>query len=198
MFDISSSELLRLCQGIINYPPPFYSIQQTFVCDLYTTGCRPQEVLEPVRWQQSEMSVSYWTLQPLKGNFTREIPKCFLSDHLNDAITNQYQPYYNLSLRQLEYSMKQITSVGRVEVETKEMVAYIFRYNLVKMLIAAGQSNSEIQTHFGWKNPPMPWNYGSKQLKVTYFNIPTETYYLTSSNCFNLVDSDGSKIVSQS
>lgn len=197
MFDITADELLQLTQFLVNYPPPFYSIQQTFVSDLYTTGCRPQELIQVNRWQQSIEDLNAWTMQPQKGNFTREIPKCFLSDHLNTAITDQYRPYQRLSIRQLEYSMKQIIPTGTVEVETKEMVAYIFRYNLVKQLISQGKTNSEIQTHFGWKNPPMPFNYGSKHLTVRYFNIPAETFYITTSNCINLVDYNQDKIVSQ-
>jgi hypothetical protein len=197
MTDINSQELLQICQFICNFPPPFYSIVSDFVNDLYTTGARPTELLETNRWQQSIINIGYWTMQPQKGNNTREILKTSLSNNLNNAIINQVRPYQMLSLRQLEYSMKQIIPTGPVEKDTKAMVSYIFRYNKVKMLLGTGATNTQIQTFFGWLNPPMPWNYGSAQLSVLIPNIPAETFFITDSANNNLVDSDGNFIVSQ-
>lgn len=195
MTDINSSELLRICQYIGNFPPFYYSIAQDFCNDLYTTGCRPTELIEVTRWEQSIFDADYWTMQPQKGNNQREILKASLSDGLNAAIIGQYRPYNRLTIRQLEYAMKQYITTGMIAKDDKEMVSYIFRYNKVKMLLAEGATNPEIQEYFGWLNPPMPWNYGSAQLKVQYFVIPTETYFVTDPAHNRIVDSNGDTII---
>jgi hypothetical protein len=197
MFDISATELQSLCQYICNFPPPFYSIVSDFVNDLYATGCRPTELIQTNRWVQSLIDINYWTMQPQKGNNTREILKSSVSNNLNQAIINQVKPYQQLTVRQLEYSMKQIIPVGHIYKETKEMVSYIFRYNRVKILLGTGATNGQIQTFFGWLNPPMPWNYGSAQISVQLNLLPPETYYLNSNSNDRLIDFDGSVIISQ-
>ena len=190
MTEITDSELLRICQFVSNYPQTFYTTIESFINDLYTTGCRPNELLQLTRWVQSENHIEYFSMQPEKGNLSREIPKAFLSQNFINAWLGSYRPYQKLSLRQLEYGMKQVIPNGKIKVEHKEMVAYIFRYNKVKMLVGAGYNNSYIQTFFGWLNPPMPWNYNSKIILVSNPTIPVETYTLTNSRNENLIDND--------
>ena len=197
MFNISTTELQSLCQYICNFPPPFYSIVSDFVNDLYTTGCRPTELIQTNRWIQSIIDANYWTMQPQKGNNTREILKSSISTNLNQAIINQVRPYQHLTVRQLEYSMKQIIPVGTITKDTKEMVSYIFRYNRVKILLGKGATNGQIQTFFGWLNPPLPWNYGSAQLAIQINALPAETNYLNDNANNRLINSDGAVIISQ-
>lgn len=136
-------------------------------------------------------------MQPQKGNLTREIPKASLSQNLNDAISGQYDSYNGLTIRQIEYAIKQINPVGRMEVGNREMVAYLFRYNKVKMLYDAGWTDSEIQVYFGWVNPPIPWNYNSKIVEVEFFDIPAETFYIMDAANNILVDDSTDRILSQ-
>jgi hypothetical protein len=197
MFALNNQEVLQLSQYFLTAPFRFYNIVSSFVSDAYSCGARPSEFLEVDRWQESIIDSNYWTMQPQKGNSTREILKASLSDNLNDAIIGQYPSYNGLTLRQIEYAIKQINPVGRMEVGNREMVAYLFRYNKVKTLYDAGWTDSEIQLYFGWLNPPIPWDYNSKIVEVEFYDVPAETFYIMDPQNNVLADDSNNRIVSQ-
>jgi hypothetical protein len=197
MFALNNQEVLQLSQYFLTAPFRFYDVVSSFVSDAYNCGARPMELLEISRWSDSMVNPGYWTMQPQKGNLTREILKTSLSSNLNNAIAGAFAPYNGLSLRQIEYAIKQINPCGRMEVGSREMVAYLFRYNKVKMMFDSGATNTEIQTYFGWLNPPIPWNYNSKIVEVEYYNVPNESFYIMNSDNTILQDSNNDFIISQ-
>lgn len=169
MTPITDEELDELCILIRDAAPPFYEVVASFVNDLYNTGCRPMELLQVDRWELQPSSPPYYTMQPGKGNFLRAILQSDISTDLQEAIQFNYKPYQDLTLRQLEFSMKQVNPAGKCYHMTKEMVSYLFRYNRCKILVNDGIPDSGIQEYFGWYNPGMPWSYGSSVIEVTNY-----------------------------
>lgn len=196
MPSITNNELDIICQFITNYPPPFYESVQSFAQDLYSTGCRPEELLDVSRWITSILDPAFFTLTPLKGNFTREILKGALSDNFILAWTNNVMPYESLSLRQLNYSMKQIYPVGRMFSITKIIVSYPFRYNAVRRLLSQGFTQAQISVIFGWVAPTIIASYSTQPIESTGGGIPAETFYLMNVNIDKVVDSTGDNIIS--
>lgn len=196
MATLTNQELDRICQDLTVYQPPFYAVCLDFVCDLYTTGCRPEELIQYTRWIQSIIDPDSWELTPEKGNFSREIKKCILSDNLNAAIVAQVRPYESLTIRQLEYSMKQIFPIETLFAITKIIVAYPFRYNAVRRLLDSGYTQLQISSYFGWVSPTIIATYTTRDIDYFIGTIPAQTYYLWNSNCIRLIDSNGDFIIS--
>lgn len=194
---ITDEELDIICQFVVNYPPPFYTITTSFLQDLYNTGCRPMELLMIDRWTTTPGDSSTYTLDPLKGNNPRIISKSLLSENLIYAIDNSIAPYQNLSLRQLEYSMKKVFPVERIYAETKIIVAYPFRYNRVRKALASGMTQSQISIMFGWVSPTINATYSTQDLYIDGGVVPPETYFIINSNLDRIIDNNGDLIISQ-
>jgi hypothetical protein len=197
MTQINDNELERICQFLTLETPPFYSEVLKYLCDVYVTGCRATEPLLYNRWSWNDPDSDHVTLDPLKLSNDRVFKKAMLSDSLLLAIENQIAPYGGLTLRQLEYSMRQVSSFGTVSLEERYTIAYIYRYNKVRELIRDGMTQAQVDSYFGWLNAAMSERYTDANLYVLNYVIPTETYYLSNINNFQLVDSNGDMIVSE-
>jgi hypothetical protein len=194
---INNNELLRICQYLTLVAPPFYLEVTNYLNDLYVTGCRATEPLLFNRWTWNTPTADEVTLTPLKLSHDRTFKKGMLSDSLLFAIENQVKPYGGLSLRQIEYSMRQVSQFGTVQLTDRNTIAYIYRYYKVRDLLNDGLSQAEVNTLFGWNNPTMSERYTDADLYVTIFDIPAETYYLSSWNNDTINDSDGTYIISE-
>jgi hypothetical protein len=197
LYPIDNTQLNLICQFYTTTKPPFYSLVQSAMQDLYNTGCRPSEIIKFDLWQQDPGNSDNWQLQPLKGNNIRTIPKNLLSDSLNYAIQNQIKPYQGLTVRQIEYSMKQIAPFGVVTTDDKFAICYCFRYNKVRLLLAEGYDQSFISQYFGWIEPTIQAQYSYRQLYIYYNDLPAETFFISNINQDILIDNDNSIILSQ-
>ena len=148
MIAINDDELLILCQFMVLAPPPFYSTVSEFLFDIYVTGCRPNELLDISLWSENVIDSEYWDLQPLKGNNVRTFKKVMLSDSLNYAIVNSVDPYDGITLRQIEYSIKQISPFITVMLLDRYAVVYCNRYNKVRDYLRDGKTQLEITALF--------------------------------------------------
>ena len=172
MFLLSNAQLLELCQFLLTATQPYYPLASDYLRDLFYTGCRSMEPLTPALWQFNPAPGDGYLLQPLKGNFVREILPGRMSANFDFAIENNIQPYNGLTLRQLEYSMKIINPCGNMTVGNRETVTYIFRYNYINTLLAEGLTTEEIRVIMGWYNPGMPHSYASKDVYVQFNPFP--------------------------
>lgn len=163
-YPIDDDYLNRLCYHLSQENYIYYQVSQAYRQDLYNTGCRPMELLQPDRW--SITGANEATMQPLKGNNPRTIQKTLLSDELLFAIDNQVPPYQGLSLRQLSSVTKKIIPVLMPSAGSKSAIDYIFRYNYVKRLHNAGASDAAIQAKMGWISALLPASYYTQSIQA--------------------------------
>lgn len=195
MTQISNDELTRICQFLTLADPPFYPLVSQYLADMYVTGCRAEEPLAFDRWTWNSPDADHVTLDPFKLSHDRTFKKTMLSESLLFAIENQVKPYGNLSLRQLEYSMRQVSPFGTASLTDRYIIAYIFRYFKVRDLLNDGWTQAEINTWFGWNNPAMSERYTDAELFIYTNSIPTETFNVRNYNAMVLVDANGNNIV---
>lgn len=195
MTQIDNSELTRICQFLTLAPPPFYSVVSEYLNDMYVTGCRAEEPLTINRWTWNSPDADHVTLSPFKLSNDRVFKKTFLSSSLLLAIENQIDPYDGLSLRQLEYSMRQVSAFGTASLTDRYIIAYIFRYYRVRDYIADGKTQAEVNSIFGWQNLTMSERYTDAELFVYNYIIPAETYYIRDQAANIIVDANGDRIV---
>lgn len=185
---VTDNELDLLCQWLSQQTYIYYPVATDFILDLYNTGCRPMELLTQGLWNY--VSSTDIELTPLKGNNTRTFTEAELSNGLVYAIQNDIRPYNALSLRQLTSVMKKIITWFKLETADKSAIDYAFRYNKVKQLHNAGNSDATIQTIFGWIEPAMPASYYSQDLFIVG-NFPPDINGL-------IIDYDGTFVIDDS
>jgi hypothetical protein len=162
---LTDSQLDDICLSLIGYPYTYYPGTADWCFDLYNTGCRPNEILDYTRWLY--VNDSDIQLTPLKGNSTRFFTSANLSIELYNAVKFGFPPYESLTLRQLEYNMYNALSVTSIGTINKSAIAYIYRYNYVKLLHNASVSDADILTQMGWSYPWLPYIYWSHDIYST-------------------------------
>ncbi len=168
---------------------------KSFLRDIYTTGCRPEELLNTLLWAVDPIDPSLFLLTPLKGNLIRTIPRQYLSGDFNSSFDLSLDPYGSLSLRQLEYSIKQVAPFGVVLTGNRFAVVYAFRYNRIREYIFYGYTQAEVNVIFGWINPLMSTRYTDAILSVFSYLIPAETYFLNDSNANHVIDENDDIVI---
>lgn len=163
---LTDEQLQELCNYLSETSYIYYPIATSFFMDLYKTGCRPMELLTMSRWNY--IGPTQIELTPEKGNNIRTFTEADLSEDLLFSIINQVRPYEALSLRQLTSVLKKILPVIQVTTDVKSAIDYMFRYNKVKTLHNAGQTDLQIATTFGWSTPLLSASYYG----MAIFSIP--------------------------
>lgn len=195
MIPLDNTDLNYLCQYLAVTEYIYYPVATQFFSDLYNTGCRPKELLAYSRWNY--IDPSNIMLSPFKGNAARTFTADQLSDSLLFAIINQIAPYDGLSYRQLKAVLFHIIPVLLPQTENKSAIDYIFRYNKVRQLLAAGMSAADVQAYMGWISADFVTLYSARAL-FTHTPVPDFVYPTIQDNAGNdLIDSDGSLIVYQ-
>lgn len=178
LYPITDTELDNLCIYLTQTPYIYYPQTQTFLTDLYNTGCRPNELLEIFRWNYVDATHIYLTVE--KQGTTRTFTSTDLSSNLLFAIQNNIDPYNGLTLRQLTWVEKKILPVIQMQTSNKSAITYIFRYNYVKKLHNAGKTDAEIRTIMSWSALFEPSIYYDQTLYST--TPPTPIFYNTISD----------------
>lgn len=125
--------------------------------NIYSTGCRPAELLDVSRWSIGAGSTV--VLQPLKGNNERVIEDVSVSALWLDAIDGQINIFNILTERKCRYYYQKYVSIYGLSVGSKDVELYTYRYRYVKSLNLDGFSDLEIQEIMGWTNLSVVGNY---------------------------------------
>lgn len=157
LYPISDEQLKVLAQGLKETLYQYYPVTRDYMRDIYETGARPMEMLQINRW--TVINATQVNMQPQKGNAVRVFDKTKLSANLNASIISQARPYNGLSLRQISSVIKKILPTERIQTIKKSAIDYLFRYNRVKELAAAGFTDTQIATAFGWSGSSMAYGY---------------------------------------
>jgi len=140
------------------YPPVYNS----FLPDLYNTGCRPNELLKKANW--TALSPSEIRLLPSKGNVYRYFNPAVLSTDLVNWITGASQLYDYCTYSKMKGIWNNNATSKQVFRDSKEMDLYCFRYRYVKGLKLAGHTDAEIQDIMGWNQIEMVNSYVNADL----------------------------------
>lgn len=193
LYLLTDSELDNLCLYLTQTPYIYYPQTQTFLTDLYNTGCRPNELLEIGRWLYVDASHIYLTVE--KQGTTRIFTTADLSSDLLFAIQNLADPYGSLTLRQLTWVEKKILPVIQVQTIDKSAITYIFRYNYVKKLHNAGKTDAEIRSIMSWSATFEPSIYYDADIYSTS-PPPPLLYNTISDDAENLLVDDAGNFIS--
>jgi hypothetical protein len=159
---LSNENLDNLCKSLRDYDDYYWYQTNDFLRDLYYTGCRSQELFKINRWSITDENTCQ--LIPFKSNNNRRFTSSLLSGNFIGSIMEQKKPYSGLTLRQLMFQVNRRNIYGQIFVDGKEMDAYIFRYNKVKLMVADGVAISDIQDFFGWTSSAMVFKYANAEL----------------------------------
>jgi len=195
MVPITTEELEQLCNYLSTATYIYYPVATSFFFDLYKTGCRPNELLQSDRWQY--INDDQIILQPLKDNLPRYFTSSQLSGDLIFAIQHQVKPYQGLTLRQLTSVMKKILPLVKIQTIDKSAIDYMFRYNRVKQSFAAGETDAEIQSKFGWTNALLPSLYGARIVYRIGELPPFGGNYIVDFDGSRLTDNEGNLLIYQ-
>lgn len=181
LYEITDQQLNELCYYLTQTPYIYYPQTQTFFTDLYNTGCRPNELLETVRWNYIDDDNIELTVE--KQGTIRYFTAAQLSADLLFAVINQIDPYGSLTLRQLTWVEKKILPVPQVQTIEKSAITYIFRYNFIKQLHINGSTDDQIRDIMSWSIDFDPGIYYNQILYTTEElpplpPIPTEMKYI--------------------
>lgn len=192
LYPITDTELDNLCLYLTQTPYIYYPDTQTFLTDLYNTGCRPNELLQIWRWSYVDATHIYLTVE--KQGTTRTFLDTDLSESLLFAIQNSLEPYGSLTLRQLTWVEKKVLPVPQVQTADRSAITYIFRYNYVKKLHNAGLTDDQIRDIMSWSPTFEPSIYYD-QILYTTDPLPPIVYNTISDELGNyLVDESGNFI----
>lgn len=145
---LTYSELNAICVEATN-PLPFYPpVYNSFLVDLYNTGCRPNELTDQDLW--NTLSPTTFSLQPLKGNNLRYFSDTQLSVALVNWLTGGNQDYNYCTYSKMKNIWRNNSSSPQVYKDQKPMDLYCFRYRFVKSLALSGYSDTDIQGIMGW------------------------------------------------
>jgi hypothetical protein len=190
MVPLTNEELRQLCEYLSTASYIYYPVATDFFRDLYKTGCRPNELLQVERWNY--ISDSEIILTPLKDNLPRAFIAADLSPSLLFAIQNNIKPYQSLTS-----VMKKILPLVKIQTIDKSAIDYMFRYNKVKTLKDQGESDSEIQSRFGWTNALLPSLYGARIVYRIGELPPFGGNYLVDYDGTRITDNEGNLLVYQ-
>lgn len=193
--EITDEYAQELCEHLSQAAYIYYPQATFFFLDLYSTGCRPMELLDQTRWTESSPGV--FTLTPLKGNLQRTFTESELSANLVFAIRNNIKPYTGLTLRQLTSVLKKVMPVQLTATVGKSAIDYIFRYNRAKQMYYDGVPLATIQATFGWGSLAVTSGYIMRQLYASPPLPVFETFFIIDSNGDVIIDNESNTLNSE-
>lgn len=158
------SELNLVCLNATTpraYYPPVYN---SFLVDLYNTGCRPNEITDKERWLV--LSPTAFRLQPLKGNNYRYFTNTDLSSPFIDWISGASDHYKYCTYSKMKDIWRANSTKPQIYKDQKPMDLYCFRYRYVKALALSGYTDVDIQNILGWNELAMVASYVDADLYI--------------------------------
>lgn len=159
---LTYNQLNTICvqaQVPLPYYPPVYN---SFMIDLYKTGCRPNELTNKARWEV--LAPNSFKLQPLKGNGFRYFTDSDLSSYFIEWISGGTQLYETCTYTKQKGIWRNNQKTPQIYKDSKPMDLYCFRYRYVKALDIAGYTDLEIQAIMGWTELAMVDSYVNADL----------------------------------
>lgn len=146
---IMSYSVLNISLIEVQMPQPNYNVLSfDYFTNLYTTGCRPLELLNNSLW--SLLDDGNYMLQPLKNNLPRYIDTTQLTFYFRKSLQADNPLYAPLTYRRLRDRFNQFYQFYKPTVGNKDVELYLFRYRYVRGLKLAGLTDAEIVDMMGW------------------------------------------------
>lgn len=144
---ITPAQLDADCRRVVDKVGRYSPQVGALIAVMYNIGCREGEVLDRARWAQH--GGEEWYLLPQKGNPTRivqrqDLPPLFVHWLTGSGFPNRLSSLMNLRRVVDQFSFYPNATCGRKQISTHR-----FRHNRIKLLHAAGQTESQIMAYMG-------------------------------------------------
>ena len=137
--------------------PNYYPFLTTILQVLYSTGCRPHELLDINLW--SRLDGTYFVLKALKANNIRTILVSDLPVDFIKYVDANYFPWLVSNYRQFTYQFFNIYMYPTAIVDSKKCALYLYRHAFIKRLSDAGLSVEQIRQITGHKSDAVVEGY---------------------------------------
>lgn len=137
--------------------PNYYPFLTTILQVLYSTGCRPHELLDINLWYR--LDGAYFVLKALKGNNIRSILVSDLPVDFISYVDANYFPWSLSNYRQFTYQFLNIYIYPTAIIDSKKCALYLYRHAFIKRLSDAGLSVEQIRQITGHKSDAVVEGY---------------------------------------
>lgn len=144
---LNNSELNLLLQEVINSTLHLHHFSSDYFQDLYLTGCRSQELLQPERWKLYSDKAA---LSTLKTEAIRIFPISLLSNNFIASLSQGITPYNGLTYDQLTKEFRQVIKLHPIYSGDRIADTYLFRYNRARLEFEKSQNLLHVMDFFGW------------------------------------------------
>ena len=153
---ISTQELNSILLSVCTSNFTYYRETLCYFQDLYHTGCRSTELLNPALWK---MDGKDFILTTLKTKEERKITHDMLTSHTYTHLAQGIKPYNSLTYDQLTLEFRKIVPLHPIYCGDKIADTYLFRYNRARLHFESFQNIEKTMEFFGWKNPAIASKY---------------------------------------
>jgi hypothetical protein len=164
---ISTGELDSMLLSVCTSNFTYYRETLCYFQDLYWTGCRSTELLNPQLWK---LDGADFILTTLKTKEERRITHDMLTAHTYTHLAQGIKPYNSLTYDQLTLEFRKVMPLHPIWVGNKIADTYLFRYNRARLHFEAYQNVERTMKFFGWKSPSIASKYILSELY--YHKIP--------------------------
>lgn len=155
-FELSHQRLDAVLTDLTNNQHFYYPSTSFYFQDLYFTGCRSTELLQPERWKRVG---TVYELTTLKTEAKRTIPENLLSDTFKWSLAYGLDPYEGLTYDQLTLEFRKHILLHPIWSGSRIADTYLFRYNRARKMHDEGKKLPEIMDFFGWLSGSIASNY---------------------------------------
>jgi len=148
--------LNKICLDVVVSKYPHWNVSNHYFYDLYSTGCRPSELLQIHRWSYKN---GVYYLNTLKTEAQRMINPSQLTVDFKDCVISQTAPYSGLTYDQLILDFRKAVSRKEIFVGNRRAELYLFRYNRARQLYTDTQNMGIVMQFFGWYSSTIASNY---------------------------------------
>lgn len=137
--------------------PNYYHFLTTILQVLYSTGCRPHEVLDVSLWYR--LNSDYMILNALKKNNPRAILLSDLPSDFIGYIDSSFFPFSVQNYRQFTYQFLNIYKYNTAVIDSKKCALYLYRHAFIKRLSSKGYTVEQIRQITGHKSDAVVEGY---------------------------------------
>lgn len=144
---LSNPELNLLLQEVINSTLHLHHFSADYFQDMYFTGCRSQELLQPHRWKLYSDKAA---LSTMKTEAIRIFQVHHLSNNFIVSLAEGHPPYNGLTYDQLTKEFRQVIKLHPIYSGNRIADTYLFRYNRARIEFEKRQNLLDVMDFFGW------------------------------------------------
>ncbi len=159
---VTNDRLDEALQDLICHSNFYYGVVQDYFMDMYTTGCRSNELLFPERWRIENGNAILTTFKTSKP---RIFPTSNLTDQFVSSIMDGEKPYNAISEHQVMNEYKKHFKLVNLHCGEKATQLYTFRYNRARIEYERLKDIEQVMVYMGWTNVNVARGYIANTLR---------------------------------